>query len=260
MYERFTDRARKVMQLANERARRLNQQYIGPDHILLGLLMVGGGIGVEALRNLGVNLLELESTLESLLERGAGPVPAYRRLPPLPGAQKVMEDAITECRNLKHLAVDTEHILLALLQAKDGYAAVLLLNRNVKLHDVREEIERCVNGGRTRAASTPPRRKETEDLPIELRIPSADLDAELRRLNSAKGEAVESQDFEQAAALRDEGEKLRRKRKALLKDWIGRCQIDLVWLSANAGAALALARQIADQRSWNLLPELAALL
>src|SRR3569623_930525 len=98
MYERFTDRARKVMQLAYERARRLNQQYIGPDHILLGLLMEGGGIGVEALRNLGVNLHELESTLESLLERGAGPVPAKRRLPPLPGAQKEMEDLSSELR------------------------------------------------------------------------------------------------------------------------------------------------------------------
>lgn len=109
-------------------------------------------------------------------------------------------------------------------------------------------------------AVQPPRRKEIEDLPVELHISAADLDAELKRLNSAKEEAVERQDFEQAAAFRDDGEKLRLKRMALLKDWIGQCEIDPMWLSANDGAALALARQIAGQQSWNLLPDLAVAL
>jgi ATP-dependent Clp protease ATP-binding subunit ClpC len=139
MFERFTDRARKVMALANQEAQRLNHEYIGTEHILLGLVKEGSGVGANVLRNLDVDLRKVRLEVEKLVKAGPEMV-TMGKLPQTPRAKKVIEYAIEEARNLNHNYVGTEHLLLGLLREHDGVAAQVLMNLNLKLEEVREEV------------------------------------------------------------------------------------------------------------------------
>jgi len=139
MFERFTDRARKVMALANQEAQRFNHEYIGTEHILLGLVKEGSGVGANVLKNLDVDLRKVRLEVEKLVKSGPETV-AMGKLPQTPRAKKVIEYAIEEARNLNHNYVGTEHLLLGLLREQDGVAAQVLMNLNLKLEDVREEV------------------------------------------------------------------------------------------------------------------------
>ena len=119
MYERFTDRARKVMQLANQEAQRFNHEYIGTEHILLGLVKEGSGVAANVLKNLDVDLRKIRLEVEKLLQSGPDMV-TMSRLPQTPRAKKVIEYAMEEARNLGHNYVGTEHILLGLLREEGG--------------------------------------------------------------------------------------------------------------------------------------------
>jgi ATP-dependent Clp protease ATP-binding subunit ClpA len=127
MFERFTDRARKVMALANQEAQRFNHEYIGTEHILLGLVKEGSGVGANVLKNLDVDLRKVRLEVEKLVK--AGPeVVMMGKLPQTPRAKKVIECAIEEARSLNHNYVGTEHLLLGLLREHDGVAAQVLMN------------------------------------------------------------------------------------------------------------------------------------
>ena len=139
MFERFTDRARKVMALANQEAQRFNHEYIGTEHILLGLVKEGSGVGANVLKNLDVDLRKVRLEVEKLVKSGPEMV-TMGKLPQTPRAKKVIEYAIEEARNLNHNYVGTEHLLLGLLREQDGVAAQVLMNLNLKLEDVREEV------------------------------------------------------------------------------------------------------------------------
>ncbi|HNQ23386.1 MAG TPA: ATP-dependent Clp protease ATP-binding subunit [Phycisphaerae bacterium] len=139
MFERFTDRARKVMALANQEAQRFNHEYIGTEHILLGLVKEGSGVGANVLKNLDVDLRKVRLEVEKLVKSGPNVV-SMGKLPQTPRAKKVIEYAIEEARNLNHNYVGTEHLLLGLLREKDGVAAQVLMNLSLKLEDVREEV------------------------------------------------------------------------------------------------------------------------
>ncbi len=139
MFERFTDRARKVMALANQEAQRFNHEYIGTEHILLGLVKEGSGVGANVLKNLDVDLRKVRLEVEKLVKSGPETV-TMGKLPQTPRAKKVIEYAIEEARNLNHNYVGTEHLLLGLLREQDGVAAQVLMNLNLKLEDVREEV------------------------------------------------------------------------------------------------------------------------
>ena len=139
MFERFTDRARKVMALANQEAQRFNHEYIGTEHILLGLVKEGSGVGANVLKNLDVDLRKVRLEVEKLVKSGPETA-AMGKLPQTPRAKKVIEYAIEEARNLNHNYVGTEHLLLGLLREQDGVAAQVLMNLNLKLEDVREEV------------------------------------------------------------------------------------------------------------------------
>ncbi|MFY7894919.1 MAG: Clp protease N-terminal domain-containing protein, partial [Phycisphaerales bacterium] len=139
MFERFTDRARKVMALANQEAQRLNHEYIGTEHILLGLVKEGSGVGANVLRNLDVDLRKVRLEVEKLVRAGPEMV-TMGKLPQTPRAKKVIEYAIEEARNLNHNYVGTEHLLLGLLREHDGVAAQVLMNLGLKLEEVREEV------------------------------------------------------------------------------------------------------------------------
>ena len=139
MFERFTDRARKVMALANQEAQRFNHEYIGTEHILLGLVKEGSGVGANVLKNLDVDLRKVRLEVEKLVKSGPETV-TMGKLPQTPRTKKVIEYAIEEARNLNHNYVGTEHLLLGLLREQDGVAAQVLMNLNLRLEDVREEV------------------------------------------------------------------------------------------------------------------------
>src|ERR1700727_1180112 len=139
MYERFTDRARKVMQLANQEAQRFNHEYIGTEHILLGLVKEGSGVAANVLKNLEVDLRKIRLEVEKIVQSGPDMV-TMGKLPQTPRAKKVIEYSMEEARNLNHNYVGTEHILLGLLREQEGVAAQVLMNLGLKLEDVREEV------------------------------------------------------------------------------------------------------------------------
>jgi len=141
MYERFTDRARKVMQLANQEAQRFNHEYIGTEHILLGLVKEGSGVAANVLKNLDIDLRKIRLEVEKIVQHGPGGEQVVMgRLPHTPRAKKVIEYSVEEARNLSHNYVGTEHLLLGLLREQEGVAAQVLMNLGLKLEDVREEV------------------------------------------------------------------------------------------------------------------------
>ncbi|MBL9032891.1 MAG: ATP-dependent Clp protease ATP-binding subunit [Phycisphaerae bacterium] len=146
MFERFTDRARKVMALANQEAQRFNHEYIGTEHILLGLVKEGSGVGANVLKNLEVDLRKVRLEVEKLVKAGPEMV-TMGKLPQTPRAKKVIEYAIEEARNLNHNYVGTEHLLLGLLREHDGVAAQVLRNLGLKLEEVREEVLNLLGAG-----------------------------------------------------------------------------------------------------------------
>ncbi len=146
MFERLTDRARKVMALANQEAQRLNHEYIGTEHILLGLVKEGSGVGANVLKNLDIDLRKVRLEVEKLVKSGPEMV-TMGKLPQTPRAKKVIEYAIEEARNLNHNYVGTEHLLLGLLREHDGVAAQVLMNLALKLEEVREEVLNLLGAG-----------------------------------------------------------------------------------------------------------------
>jgi ATP-dependent Clp protease ATP-binding subunit ClpC len=146
MYERFTDRARKVMQLANQEAQRFNHEYIGTEHILLGLIKEGSGVAANVLKNLDVDLRKIRLEVEKLVQSGPDMV-TMGKLPQTPRAKKVIEYSMEEARNLNHNYVGTEHILLGLLRELEGVAAQVLMNLGLKLEEVREEVLNLLGHG-----------------------------------------------------------------------------------------------------------------
>ena len=146
MFQRFTDRARKVMALANQEAQRFNHEYIGTEHILLGLVKEGSGVGATVLKNLDVDIKKLRLEVEKLVKSGPDMV-TMGKLPHTPRAKKVIEFAIEEARSLNHNYVGTEHLLLGLLRETEGIAAQVMMNLGLRLEDVRQEVLNLLGAG-----------------------------------------------------------------------------------------------------------------
>jgi len=139
MFDRFTDRARKVMGLARQEAQRFNHDYIGTEHILLGLIQEGSGVAADVLKNLDVDPKRIRQEIEKLVSHGTTMV-TMGQLPFTPRAKKVLELALEEASNLGHNYIGTEHLLLGLIREQEGIAAQVLQNLNVRLEEVREEV------------------------------------------------------------------------------------------------------------------------
>src|SRR5512136_2059966 len=154
MFERFTDRARKVMALANQEAQRFNHEYIGTEHILLGLVKEGSGVAANVLKNLDVDLRKIRLEVEKLVQSGPDMV-TMGKLPQTPRAKKVIEYAMEEARALNHNYVGTEHLLLGLLREHDGVAAQVLMNLQLKLDDVRTEVLNLLGAGMEQEEQAP---------------------------------------------------------------------------------------------------------
>ena len=145
MFERFTERARKVVVLAQEEARHFNHNYIGTEHLLLGLLREDEGVAARALASLNVTLDEVREQVESIV--GYGEEGTGAQAPFTPRSKKVLELALREALQLGHNYIGTEHILLGLVRESEGVAARVLSDLGVRPDDVRGELLRMLSGG-----------------------------------------------------------------------------------------------------------------
>ena len=214
MYDRFTDRARKAIRLANQEAQRFNHQYIGTEHILLGLVKEGSGVAANVLKDLDIDLRKVRLEFEKIVP---GPFETLSgQFPQTPRAKKVIEYAIEEARSLKHDWVGTEHLLLGLMRESEGVAGQVLRNLGLTLEGLRQEVTRLGPPGTSRMDG----RDELPDvthLPPDIRDAVIELNAQIEALDEQKEAAVAEEDFEKAARLRDEADRVKKKRQELIR-------------------------------------------
>jgi ATP-dependent Clp protease ATP-binding subunit ClpC len=144
MFERFTDRARRVVVFAQDEARMFNHTYLGTEHLLLGLIHEEEGVAARALKALGVSLDETRRKVEDIIGRGAAAPTGH--IPFTPRAKKVLELSLREAQQLGHNYIGTEHILLGLMREGDGVAAQVLVRSGVDLDRARQEVIRLLRG------------------------------------------------------------------------------------------------------------------
>ncbi|MCB4790732.1 MAG: ATP-dependent Clp protease ATP-binding subunit [Elusimicrobia bacterium] len=144
MSSRFTDRVQRVIIIAQEEAKRLNHDYVGTEHILLGLVALGEGMAAKVLYNIGVDLKRVRAEVEKLVGTGDN-IMLLGEIPFTPRAKKVLELAVEEAQSLGHTYVGTEHLLLGLLREEEGIAARVLENLSVKINDVRQELMNIID-------------------------------------------------------------------------------------------------------------------
>ena len=144
MFERFTDRARRVVVLAQEEARMLNHNYIGTEHILLGLIHEGEGVAAKSLESLGISLEGVRSQVEEII--GQGQQAPSGHIPFTPRAKKVLELSLREALQLGHNYIGTEHILLGLIREGEGVAAQVLVKLGAELTRVRQQVIQLLSG------------------------------------------------------------------------------------------------------------------
>lgn len=212
MFERFTDRARRAVILAQDEARKLGHGSVGPEHVLLGLLAEGGGVAAVALETLGISLEETRERVQEIAGRGQDP-PAGG-IPFTPGArQELREGAQREAMLLGHDDVGTEHLLLALLREGDGVAAQVLAAQGADHAQVRERVLGLL--ARAGEQASPKTRM------VRLPVPAGLADAleQFPRVRRQKAAAVEAGDFEGAVALREREEWLRAEILRLTREW-----------------------------------------
>ena len=169
----FTDRVRKVLQMAREEAARLHHEYVGTEHILLGLIREGEGVAAAVLTNLNVDLEEIQQKIEETVKKGKAAAAAGPDLPYTSRAKKVLELAMSEARELNHSYVGTEHLLLGLLREEKGIAAQVLTDAGVNLEQARAETLRLLGsempatpaGGGTGVQPTPPKSEKKSKTP-----------------------------------------------------------------------------------------------
>ena len=144
MFERFTDRARRVVVLAQDEARELNHNYIGTEHILLGLISEGDGVAAKALESMGISLDAVRSEVVDIIGRGAQPPSGH--VPFTPRAKKVLEYSLREALQLGHKYIGTEHLLLGLIREGEGVAAQVLVKLGADLPRVRQQVIQLLSG------------------------------------------------------------------------------------------------------------------
>jgi ATP-dependent Clp protease ATP-binding subunit ClpC len=156
MFERFTDRARRVVVLAQEEARMLDHNYIGTEHILLGLVHEGEGVAAKAMAAMEISLEAVRQEVEEIIGRGQQAPSGH--IPFTPRAKKVLELSLRESLQLGHDYIGTEHILLGLLREGEGVAAQVLVRLGADLNRVRQQVLNLLAGGQGEAGEAGPHR------------------------------------------------------------------------------------------------------
>ncbi len=244
MFERFTDRARRVVVLAQEEARMLNHNYIGTEHILLGLIHEGEGVAAKALESLGISLEAVRQQVEEII--GQGQQAPSGHIPFTPRAKKVLELSLREALQLGHNYIGTEHILLGLIREGEGVAAQVLVRLGADLNRVRRQVIQLLHGvhgqeletAHTKLWAGPVGGSDRRLLAalqarvsaIESRLPvieqrvgtgpdTRELDQQIDQARIEREAAADTQDYEQAASLRDRGNQLLAEKAARQEEW-----------------------------------------
>jgi hypothetical protein len=201
LFERFTERARQVVVLAQDEARALKHNYIGTEHILLGLLREEEGLAARVLESLDITVEEVRAQVARIV--GQGDEVTTGQIPFTPRAKKVLELALREALSLGHNYIGTEHILLGLVRENEGVAARILLDFDADAEKIRNEVIRMLAGPGPgqRRASVPTREPEANDF-------LDDAIDEIDAIYPLIAEAVDRSDYERAAFLRDIHRKL----------------------------------------------------
>jgi ATP-dependent Clp protease ATP-binding subunit ClpA len=265
MFERFTDRARHVVVLAEEEARLLRHDYIGTEHILLGLLQEGEGIAAKALESLGITGESVRQQVAEIVGRGQAAPSGH--IPFTPEAQKSMQLSLREAMQLGHSYIGTEHILLALTRVGSGRATQVLAALGADPNRVRQQVIGVLigyQGGRgTASPAWPPgkagrgKRKllsqvlarldsmegRLSALEHRVGVPhTGDLDRRIAQIRLDKESAIDAQEFENAAALRDTEKQLLGEKASRQEEWAA-TYMDLPSLSTEVERLRDLLRQ-----------------
>ena len=232
MFERFTDGARRVVVLAQEEARMLNHNYIGTEHILIGLVREDGGVAGGGLESLGISVDAVRQRVKEMI--GIGEQAPSGHVPFTPRAKKVLELSLRESLQLGHDYIGTEHIMLGLIREGDGVAAQVLVLLGADLNQLRQQVLQRLQGfqgedelgirvvqrpgllGRIDALEE---RLSILERRVGTRLDLRDLDREIAQVRRDKEAAIEAQDFENTAALGDRERQLADDRTARQREW-----------------------------------------
>jgi hypothetical protein len=235
MYDKFTDRAQKVLKLAALEAQRYQHGFVCAEHILLALVSEGSGVGANVLKNLEVDLDAVRGNVVEKMQAGLiekmSTVAGH--LPQTPRAKRAIEFAVAEARTFQHKFVGTEHLLLGLLCVEDTIAARVLLDLGVRLNDAREEVLLLLGDPRKFQfePATSAHLESDVSEPTEVLTPAIqqmppcaraivdEFDRQINLLHVEKEQAVVAQDWEKAASLRDLEFMLRSRRDEFISRW-----------------------------------------
>jgi hypothetical protein len=237
MFERFSDRARRVVVLAQEEARMLNHNYIGTEHILLGLIHEGEGVAARALESLGISLEAVRQQIEEIIGQGEQAPSGHIDL--TPRAKKVLELSSREALQLGHNYIGTEHILLGLIREGEGVAAQVLARLGADLSRVRQQLIQLLHGSGGKepepAYAGLRERGLLSDVlartnalgarlsAVEQRVGNGpgtgDLDRQIEQVRGERQAAADAQEYEQAASLRDQERHLLAERASRQEEW-----------------------------------------
>ena len=237
MFQRFTDQARRAVVLAEEEARMLDHNWIGTEHLLLGLIREGDGVAAKALESLGISLQAVRHEVEEIIGRGEQ-VPS-EVIPFTPRSKKVLELSLRESVQLRNNYIGTEHILLGLMREGDGVAPQVLVKLGVDLNRVRQQVIQLLHGYQGKEPKSA-RRWPQEGTPatemqahldvIEARLAAveqragtgpdtSDLDEQITQVRREKESAIGAKDYAQVAALRNREKELLASKAARQEQW-----------------------------------------
>ena len=245
MFERFTERARRAVVLAQEEARKLDHGYIGTEHLLLGLIREGEGVAAKALESLGISLKTVREQVVARVGRGQRPPSGH--IPFTERAKRVLELSLRESGQLGHRYIGTEHVLLAIVREGDGIAAQVLTGLGADLDRVRQQVIELLHGRTSEGPRSGPSPRAgsgsgpAEDVRPEddvtawlealgLRLAAIerwggmrpdvdDLDQDIARVRRDKEAAIDVQNFEDAVRLRDRERELLAEKDEREKGW-----------------------------------------
>jgi Clp amino terminal domain, pathogenicity island component len=234
MFERFTDRARRVVVLAQEEARMLSHNYIGTEHLLLGLIHEGEGVAAQALESLGLSLEAVRLQIEEII--GPGQEAPSGHIPFTARAKKVLELSLREAHQLGHDYIGTEHILLGLIREGAGVAAQALVRLGADLNRVRQQVIQLLHGYQGKEPATAGGARllerglvarisaiESRLSAVEQRVgtgpDTGDLDQQIEQARGEKEAALAAEEYEQAAPLRDRGKELLAEKASRHQEW-----------------------------------------
>ncbi len=234
MWQRFTERARRVVLLGQEEAGKMNSSHVGTEHLLLGLIRENEGVAAQVLHKMGVSLERVRLEIEDEVEPSEEGVSSEPKL--TPRAKRALELAADEARRMHHNSIGTEHLLLALLREKDGVAANVLRKLGLNLEETRRQVLEYLGPEAPPSGPSNPHAmtshiigkigttSEKTDwiLPLLVRLLPPELRAmgqQLRQLNRAKDAAILVDDYETAAKLHDEVRELEKRMEEFADQW-----------------------------------------